>query len=264
MGAVPQTATIILQQAPVAWLFLIDSAYEEADLCSPNANEKFMFDNITDAKAKIIRPESTSNAEEFTEITRADGLIYQFPKTTIKVDGVSGIVKSGGSDTGMTRGEISFAINAIPVASYSGTPPAQVPTYYSGGWQAFLEKLRKNLGGEWLAVVPIGYDYAGFSARNSTGKVAGYAAVIGTMGVDLETAAASGSAMKLPITITGRQIKAADLEAAADLLATLNLPKIYVYEGKEDAEQYAIDPVAIGADHAAELVLGTGVFLPNS
>lgn len=264
MGAVPQTTTIILQQAPVAWLYLIDPAYASANLCSGTATKKFMFDNISDAKAKIIRPESVSNAEEFTEITRADGLIYQFPKSTIKVDGVSGAVKTGGAGTGITKGEISFSINAVPVASYAGTPPDQLPTYYAGGWQAFLETVRANLGGEWLAVIPMGYDYAGFAARGSTGKVAGYAAVIGTMGADIEASAASGSAMKLPITITGRQVGASDLAAAAVLLATLALPKIYVYEGIEDGEQYAIQPVVLGSTFAAELLLGTGVFLPNA
>lgn len=262
MPAVPQVTTIVLNQAPVCWLYKLDPTYAATDLMATSgAAMKLLFDNVSDGKAKVIRPESVANAEEFTEITRADGAIFQFPKKTIKIDGVSGIVKTGGSATGVTKGEISLSIGALPVTAYTGTAPDEVPTYMSGGWQAFLEKLRSNLAGEFLCVVPIGFTYEGWADRAGSGKVEGYAAVIGTMGVDIEQSAVYGAAMKIPVTVTGRQIAASDLADAADKLATLNLPKIIVYEGAEDGEQYKIDPPVITSEHAAELVLGAGVFM---
>lgn len=262
MPAVSQATTIVLNQAPVGWLYKLDPTYAATDLMATSgAAVKFLFDNVSDGKAKIIRPESVANAEEFTEISRADGAIFQFPKKTIKIDGVSGIVKTGGSSVGVTKGEISFSVGAIPVTAYTGTAPDEVPTYMSGGWQAFLEKIRTNIAAEWLCVIPIGFNYESWADRAGSGTVEGYAAVIGTMGVDLEQAATYGAAMKIPFTITGRQIAASDLADAADKLATLNLPKIICYEGAEDGEQYKIDPPAITSEHAAELVLGAGVFM---
>lgn len=261
MALNPLATTTLYNNAPAAWLYAIDDSYAATDLI--DTNMKYMFDSAGDQDFQILRPEAVANAEEFVQITRADGAIIEFPKTTIKMDGVSGAQKSG-SASSAGKGNIVLTLNGLPITGYTGTAPNDLPTYVTN-YKTYIDNIMSNLGKEFLCIIPLGYTYDGWSKRHSTGKTVAFGAIIGVLGADPSFKAASFAPTPIPLTINGRQIKAGDLDAAATKLATLAIPKIRVFEGDTASTQvYELDPGAINSGNAAKLVRGEPVTLANA
>lgn len=257
MPAVDQTLNIIINGARAAWMLRLDNA-EATNL---HDSILYYFDNVKSPKFGIKRPESASTAEEFIEVTTADGLIIQFPKTTIKLDGVTGAQKSGTSAVAGSGGTCSFTTNSAPVLSYTPYPldADSVPTYMT--WAAWMAELNDNLGADWLVIIPLGFTHAGWAARHSTGKVAGYAIMCGKLSADIELPTDGFTPTTIPLSFEARSVTG----GVAAQLATAAIKSIRCYEGDDLLQYYTCaiptSPDPLSAGSAADLLAGKVVII---
>lgn len=260
MALSPQNASTAINNGRGVYLYGIDSTYAATDLIDTTV--KWRFDKASGISVTAPRPENVANAQEVIAATLGDGTIIEWDKTTVKMDGMTGAAKSG-TTTSQALGTIACEVMGAPFTAYTGSSPNDIPSYIS--LMTYYEKFNSILGQEFLIVVPVGYTATGWNDRRSTGKPIAFAALIGVLGADFVINNGNYTPTPQGITITGRKLKAGDLDDAADKLATLALPKMKILEGDTaDTAFYEYTPDTIGATAAAKLVNGYVAILDNA
>jgi hypothetical protein len=232
---------VVINGGGGAWLYPAASGVFNGLAATPDATDRFIFDNIRDASCTIVRPESASAGEEFVEVTRGDGAIIQYPKITLRLDGVTGALKSGGASASASKGLISFVANGADKDS--------------ADWLTYIQKLNEFIGAEFLIAIPLGFSYDNWIDRNagSPTDVEAIALCLGNLDADIAHAASAFTPAAHTITVRS---KASTIASSA--LSTKTLPDIVIPEGGTHASPtgYTINGITISAPQAADLVAG--------
>jgi len=185
---------IIVNGTPVAWAYVIEKngttgKYEIPSILGSDASKQFRFDNVADINVTMTRPAAVAGAtaDEFIQVTRADGTIIEFLKSKLTLDGATGSVKGGSGVTseGGSGGTITFNVNAADIDS--------------AHWIAFVQKCQALLGSTFLVCVPLGYNHIRRKAGATSGdpNAVGFAYMIGTLSADLTQAISAYTPVKI-------------------------------------------------------------------
>lgn len=173
---------IVINGTSGAWAYVLEKnsgtgKYEVPSILGTVLTKQLRWDNIKGLSLTLVRPDASTAAaaDEFVQITRADGSIIEFIKEKLTLDGATGEVKGGTGVTasGGTKGTIAFTANQSDIDSAE--------------YVAYMNKLQNLIGATFLVCIPLGFNYIKRKAGATTGDVApvGYAFMLATLAADL-------------------------------------------------------------------------------
>ena len=155
---------ILLRGSPFAWIQKVTAGALAA---------KWSFNNLQSSTFKLPKASSSSSSSSNTDIKRADGAVWQFPKTNLTLDGITelDITPAAASSDATGLGEITIVINEAAVESNS--------------WTAMLADIKANKDEIFLVTIGTGFSYkAGTDVTMK--KPEGYIHMIGKISNDID------------------------------------------------------------------------------
>lgn len=239
--------TIIINGVPAAWAYPIDDNGTALSLLP-----LMKFDNISTPVIgfPFSQDAAAAGGGENIDITRGDGAIIRFPRTSLIIDGRDETVISsaGGSSTDTAAlGTIQF--NALQA------------DMDSANYTAFINKLKANRNNYWLLCVPLGENYERrHNASPTNPNAVGYAFLFGKLTGAFNLSVAPQTGAPLPLQWTGTKYGGSATGADA-VIAAATFPKIPI-KGVTPVFEPAPEPQPnpILAADATELLKGDILF----
>lgn len=225
---------IILTGSPFAWVHLI--SYNSAT-SSWVITEKWKFDNLQSSTYKILKPGTTTTGGENIDITRADGAIWRFPKTTLILSGINeeDITPPDASSDATNKGEITLVTNEAPINVNS--------------WTDFIINLQTHLNSKFMVTIGTGYSHIG---RTSGSRYPdGFVHMIGKINNDIEQQLSNN-----PVSLSITFISCTNSGLAASALTGTGLftdISLKIGKGENDPK---VKPDAITSNDESDLLSG--------
>lgn len=179
--------SIILNDAPVAWLLSVDEGkgvVGKVHNLIADAAGRLLFNNTQDSGYKLKNPAAAAATEKL-QINRGDGAVIEFAKQSLTIDGTTEAA-TGGSSSTVVNAEITF--NTAQMDTDSVT------------WTAYLNKLKALIGKKFIAILPTGFTW---NAQNATTPNAeGFIFQACVLSTDLDFKKAANTATPVTFTLT--------------------------------------------------------------
>ena len=206
------------------------------------------YDNITTPVFTFAGSAAAAGgaAEEFIQVTRADGAIIEFPKGKLTLDGIDETVKdsSGATAAGDSKatGTLQITVNEAEMGSAS--------------FSAWLNTMLGNINSFWLVCIPLGYNWKQRHPSSATAHNAvGYLFLIGKLSGNVAFTVAPQTGAPIPLTWQGQKLTVQDLAAASAAIAAAVFDPIPV---KGITPAVTLAPTAgLTATEAEDLLKGT-------
>lgn len=184
---------------PLAWVCPIDYNIGGDTLIvhDTDTTKRARFINTTSTTIGFVRPESTSAAAEYLEITTGDGTIIRFDKTKTILDKTGAVISDTTSGDSTVKGKISFTAAQGDYDSGAATDK----------YIAYLNKLKAIHASECLVCVPVGHVASGDKTATP-----GYAFIIGTLDADASHASAAYANAPVTLSFTSKSINIGTLD----------------------------------------------------
>lgn len=236
----------LIKGAPFAYLIPIksdDSGFVET---AQGTKDIIGLNYIGDPTIKTIVPESTSSSStEYLDITRADGALIRFAKSSAIIDGTTGNAFTEGATGGDSTGYGEITITTT-VAPSSDTGCYSIDTF-----STFIKYMQTHQTKKFLVAVATGFNYAGSVAATPT--VDGWAYMVGKLSSDLEITPSGSTIASLSMTFVSNKTNTT-METAIE---ALTFPSLTYYKNGTDTASFAAPTVTDAADLKAGKVLIT-------